>query len=417
MYLVVNTQYMDMEGQILAAAEQHVINLFAESNQDKLVYHNLAHTLGVVEVCRKMGEHYRLSADDMLAVQLAAWFHDAGYLIGAPQHHEESGAEYAAAFLEQQHVDPSIIEKVKGCILATRIPQRPTNLLEEITCDSDLFHLGSEQFKTLSKQMRREKTMLCNRNVTGKEWREETIKFLEQHQYFTSYAKALLNKQKEAHLEALRQRQEEVLREQSAPTMQNVSSGNSAGEPVNVKATVEEAKKKKIPERGIETMFRLTSANHIELSGMADSKANILISVNSIIVSVLLSVLLRKLDEFPHLVIPTILFLFTCVVTMIFAILSTRPNIPDGKTKREEIKQKMGNLLFFGNFHKMKLEDYEWGMNEMMKDKDFLYGSLIRDIYFLGVVLGRKYRMLRIAYSVFMFGFVISVMAFLVAIF
>ncbi len=88
---------------------------------------------------------------------------------------------------------------------------------------------------------------------------------------------------------------------------------------------------------------------------------------------------------------------------------------PRGVFTEEDIVSKKTNLLFFGNFHKMKREQYEWGMKEMMKDADYLYTSLIRDIYFLGVVLGKKYRMLRIAYTIFMFGLIISVIAFLIA--
>jgi len=164
-------------------------------------------------------------------------------------------------------------------------------------------------------------------------------------------------------------------------------------------------------------MFRLTSANHLDLSSMADSKANIMISVNAIIVSVLLSVLLRRLEEYPNLTVPTVLFLITCVTTMIFSVLATRPTVTIGTFTKDDIRKKEANLLFFGNFYRMKLDDYEWGMTEMMKDRDFLYSSLIRDIYFLGVVLGKKYKLLRIAYNIFMFGFVISVLAFAVAVF
>ena len=100
---------------------------------------------------------------------------------------------------------------------------------------------------------------------------------------------------------------------------------------------------------------------------------------------------------------------------MVFSILSSRPNISSGKFTREDIKNKKTNLLFFGNFHAMKVEDYEWGMKEMMKDADYLYGSLIKDIYYLGKVVGKKYRYLRIAYSIFMYGFVIAILSFIVA--
>jgi hypothetical protein len=175
-------------------------------------------------------------------------------------------------------------------------------------------------------------------------------------------------------------------------------------------------KESKKPTRGVETMFRITSENHMTLSGMADAKANIMISINSIILSILVGILIRKFEEYPNLVIPTLIIVVVCLCAIVFAILATRPNVSSGKFTRSDIMQKRTNLLFFGNFHRMQLDDYMWGMKEMLKDGDYLYGSLIKDIYFLGVVLGKKYRMLRISYTIFMFGFVIAILSFLLAI-
>lgn len=180
------------------------------------------------------------------------------------------------------------------------------------------------------------------------------------------------------------------------------------------KKKAKEAKELK-PTRGIETMFRLTSKNHIELSSIADNKANIMISINSIILSVIVSVLIRKLEEYPHFTIPAVILTVVCLLTIVFAVLATRPNVTKGRFEREDIYNKKTNLLFFGNFHKMSLEDYEWGMSEMLKDAEYLYGSLTKDIYFLGAVLGKKYRLLRISYTIFMFGFVVSVAGFVIA--
>jgi len=175
-------------------------------------------------------------------------------------------------------------------------------------------------------------------------------------------------------------------------------------------------KENKKPSRGIETMFRITVANHMTLSGMADTKANIMISINSIILSLLIGILIRKFEEYPNLVIPTLIIVVVSLCAIVFAILATRPNISSGKFTKDDIINKRTNLLFFGNFHRMKLEDYVWGMKELMKDADYLYGSLIQDIYFLGVVLGKKYRLLRISYTIFMFGFVIAIIGFLLAV-
>ena len=173
--------------------------------------------------------------------------------------------------------------------------------------------------------------------------------------------------------------------------------------------------KKANPDRGIETMFKIASENHTTLSGMADTKSNIMISINSIILSVVITVLFRKLEEFPNLLIPTLMLVVTCLVTIVFAILATRPNVSAGKFTRKDIEEKKTNLLFFGNFHGMEFPNYDWGMRQMMKDADYLYGSLIKDIYFNGQVLAKKYKLLRWSYSFFMFGFVASIIAFTIA--
>jgi MFS-type transporter involved in bile tolerance (Atg22 family) len=166
----------------------------------------------------------------------------------------------------------------------------------------------------------------------------------------------------------------------------------------------------------IQTMLRLTSQNHMQLSEMADKKANILIGVTAIIISVILSVLARKLSESPNLTIPTLIFLISSLATMVLAIFSTLPKITQGKFSRNQILNRQTNLLFFGNFHKESLDEYKWGMGVMMRDADYLYGALVDDIYYLGVVLGRKYRMLRMAYNIFMIGIIVSTIAFIIAV-
>lgn len=167
--------------------------------------------------------------------------------------------------------------------------------------------------------------------------------------------------------------------------------------------------------KGMQTMLRLTSSNHIKLSEMADQKAHILITVNAIIISVILGVLLRKLETDPYLIIPTLIFLTVSVSTIILSILATRPKLTDGVFTDSDIAQKKTNLLFFGNFYKVELPAYEKAMRTMMMDSDYLYSSLIKDIYHLGVAIGKKYRLLRLAYNVFMFGLIISVLAFAIA--
>jgi len=173
--------------------------------------------------------------------------------------------------------------------------------------------------------------------------------------------------------------------------------------------------KEKQSERGISTVFRIVAQNQNNLSGMADSKANILISVNSIILSIVIGSLSTKLENNANLLFPVIILVIVCVSAIVFSILATRPNVTHGTFTQEDVKNKKTNLLFFGNFYRMSLPDYDWAMQEMLADKDYLYSSISKDNYFLGVVLAKKYRFLRYAYNIFMYGLIISMLAFAIA--
>jgi F0F1-type ATP synthase assembly protein I len=176
-------------------------------------------------------------------------------------------------------------------------------------------------------------------------------------------------------------------------------------------------KKNKHHLRGVQTMFKNSSSNHQRLSVLADNKALIMISVNSIIVSVAIGLLIGKFAQNSNLIYPTLLLLSVSVVTIIYSVLATRPSIQKGTFTREQVDNKTVNLLFFGSFYKMELSEFEYGIRQMIDDSEFLYGTLIKDIYWQGKVLGRKFRLLRISYDVFMYGIAVSVIAFLVTAF
>jgi len=393
-------------------AESFVKDLFQQYNNKNLLFHNFEHTQNVTERTREIAGQFNLTEDEQFTVYIAAWFHDTGHLLVDPSNHEMKSVELMKAFLQKYAEDEELIRQISECIFATRMPRNPQNFLQKILCDADTYHLGTKDFKTTNKLLRKEYE---GRNVPEPAggWRKGSLDFMLAHEYYTDYCKNLLNPGKMENIERLRKKldipQEEMANAINAPTA-------IFGEEELADKKDGSKQKSGLMTRGIQTMLRLTSDNHLELSGMADGKANILISVNAIIISVILTVLLRRLEIDTHLTIPTILFLAFSVVTIVIAILATRPKITEGVFSREDIINKQTNLLFFGNFHKASLEEYEWGMSQMMKDQDYLYGSLIKDIHHLGVVLGRKYKLIRIAYNVFMIGIIVSVIAFTAAV-
>ncbi len=388
---------------LLKEAEYFVINLLNEQLDKNFLYHNIAHTQRVVEKVIALIEGENLSEKERQELILAAWFHDVGYTVN-PEKHEEESVNIATIFLNEKKVSDAMVTKVASLIVATKMGVAPKTELEKILKDADSSHLGSKNYSDFNELLRRERELVCNIKIKEVEWDEANIGFLTEHRFYTNQASKLWEKQKSKNIALLLKRKQKQLQETA-----------------KLKQKKEELAYKKtkieLPERGIETMFRVALRNHITLSDIADTKANILLSVNAIIISMTLSTLLPKLDSPSnhYLVFPTTIFLIFTVLSIVLSILATRPNVTSGKFTKEDVENKKVNLLFFGNFHKMKLPDFEWAMNEMMQDRDYLYGSLTKDLYFLGLVLNRKYKLLRITYTVFMIGIVLSVIAFAIS--
>lgn len=381
---------------IIAETATWVGDFVEKHNNSKLCFHDGVHTFQVVEAAKKIATYYTLDEKAYFIVIIAAYFHDLGYYTGPAEDHELRSAQIAERFLREHMIPQEIIATVQQCIKATRMPQNPSNLLEQIVCDADLYHLGSDDFTKRNRLMRREAESCKSEPIDKETWKKNTITLMEEHRYHTDYGKQILAPKKQENLRLIKGKNN-LVKEKN-----NLDGSN---------------KKKKIrPDRGIETMFRVTSTNNQRLSDMADNKANILITVNSIILSVIIALLLRKLDDNEHLTIPTFVLLAVSLTTMVYAILATRPSIPNGVYAPQDVKENKVNLLFFGNFHKMPLESYNQGMIDVMEDRDLLYGTLIKDVYSQGVVLGRKYRLLRLAYNIFMYGLIVSVLSFIIVI-
>ncbi len=419
------------QNDIISNAELFVNNLFREKLPNKLIYHNFAHTLDVVGHTKKIGKKSGLSPEEMEIVTLAAWFHDTGY-TDTYKGHEDRSKEIAAEFLKENSYPEEKIQKVLGCIETTRVPQNPANLAEAVISDADLVHLGNEDFFEYSDLLKTEWENLNIKTADEAEWNKMSVELLSSHKFFTDYARKKYGQQQAVNLlraqknykrkldqiseEAARKAKLEFEKEKLALEREKIASKRGE-ERLQVEKEKIAFKKEsaKVAERGIETMFRNTVRTHVEFSAMADSKANIMISINTLIIGIIVTGLLRKLSEYPYLTIPTFMLLTVCLTCIVFAVFVTRPNITSGKFTREDITQKKTNLLFFGNFFNMQLGDFQWGMSEMMNDKEYLYSSMVKDFYFLGQVLGRKYKYLRICYTIFMYGLIIAVIAYTIA--
>jgi predicted metal-dependent HD superfamily phosphohydrolase len=389
---------------LLLNAEKYVFSLLTKELSSDYFYHSLNHTQRVVNATKELIVGENISKVDANILLLAAWFHDVGYVRGV-ESHEESSVRIATNFLEEYNIDDSIINTVNRLIRATKMDAEADDILEKIIKDADCVHLGKKSFSDISDLLKEELNLVCNKSYSDPDWIQENIQFLaKKHNYYTLYAQENWQQGKDKNLAQLFKKQKKVKQE-------------AHKESIKKEEIKRKKQKAKTPERGIETMFRVALRNHITLSDIADTKANILLSVNAIIISLALSNLLPKLDNpsNQYLIIPTIIFVIFTILSIILSVIATRPNVTEGKFSKKDVEDKNVNLLFFGNFHKMSLKEFEWAMGELMKDKDYLYNSMTKDLYFLGKVLNRKYKLLRVTYLVFLVGIIVSVISFGIA--
>lgn len=384
--------------EIIDHAKLFVIDFFRKNNDPKYLFHTLEHTMNVVQQVERIGKEEGLNEQEMQAVVIAAWFHDIGYLIQMEEHEAQS-IQTVRAFFGEYPVEPNISEMAEVCIKATKRDHEPVTLPEKVIVDADVSHLGDPEFISISKKLRKERSSCFHNDVPSLDYWKETLAFMENQHFYTLYAQSNFHPVKLQNMEKVKEliAEQEVKKKKSASPLQSTA-------------------------KGTESMFRLTASNQMRLSAMADKKANILISINSIMISVSAALVSRQPltmvlgDSFPEkeLFIPLVILFIFSLLSLIFAILACKPKLSSEKYTENDLKERRVNLLFFGNFHQINYPRYDQAVKEMMSDYDYLYSSLIKDQYFLGQSLFRKYKLLRTAYNIFMYGFIIAALAFVV---
>ena len=172
------------------------------------------------------------------------------------------------------------------------------------------------------------------------------------------------------------------------------------------------AKVEGYPERGVETWYRLASKNLYTRRSIVDTKSNILITVNAIMISAIMGSFYPRLNDDPHLIYGIVPIILGNLISMIYAILATRPKVGTGEFSDTAVHQKKASLMTFDDYYKMPLEIYETALDEMMETGDFLYDTIKRDLHRLGVDLSERYKSIRTAYNVFLIGLIIGLFAF-----
>lgn len=392
---------MKTNNPLIKNASEYVFDLFKEKLSGEHVYHSYKHTLETVKACKELATAYNLSSRDHEILMLAAWFHDTGYTT-TYQGHEESSVAIMKKYLQGEYKLDDLAE-IESLILSTKAQSVPDGSLQEILHDADYINIGKKKFNERAELLRIEWEFLLKKQYTDVEWAEEQLKFLLETTFKTEEAVLLYSDQRELNIRAQRARIEE-LKENDLKLKSKLETKASAS---------------KKDGRGIETLYRSVYAYHINLSSIADNKANIMISINTIIISLVITLFgtgftFSSDDEFStvRFVFPMAALLMSSLAAVVFAILSARPNVTS--KEKYELSNKRSSILFFGNFAQLQLDEFIEQIKLLKHQKEELYDSMSTDIYYLGNVLVKKYRLLTWSYNLFMGGLVLSGVGFLV---
>lgn len=383
---------------VVKDAEEYVFNLFRDKLAGDYVYHNFNHTQRTVKTCKKLSKSYNMTSRDYEVLLLAAWFHDTGY-TNAYDGHEEESVKLMKAYLNGNYSDDDILE-IEALILSTKFNTVPDGSMQEILHDADYISLGSKNFDLRAGLLRIEWERILNKTYTEDEWAGLQLKFLIDTSFKTEEAVLKYNEQREANIIQQHKKIEEL------KTKGIKEAEKTLGKPIK-------------EGRGIETLYRSVYDNHINLTSIADNKANMMISINTIIISIVITLFgtgftFSTQNEFSSIrfVFPMAFLMITSLLAVVFAILSARPNVTN--KEKFELSKKESSILFFGNFAQLQLNEFVNRLEELKNERNVLYNSMSVDIYYLGSVLVKKYKYLSWSYNIFMFGMVFCAVGFVI---
>jgi len=382
---------------IVRSATQHVFQIFRDARPDNpLVFHNFGRARALVDACRDIADGAKLDDGDMSVLLLAAWFHDTGYAVG-PKGNRKQSAEVARAFLAEQRELQELADEVAAAIEDSDSPS-PDKPVREVLHDALLVPIASKNYLELAEQFRLERERRNGEVHSDVEWSNICIAFFDNHRFLTRYAQLEYNGRRAGNLVRLHK----LLRKQVAEATDQ---------------DAQQAKATRDVGKTVENIFDSISRNQIRLFQIADRRTSTMIHVNAIMITLVVGLLLRRLEEQRYLMLPTFVLLTVNLLTIVLSIYSMRIG-------RSRLRHILGgdvavhddNLLMFSNDTPWSLDEYRARMNRLANSWPALQKTLVDDMYFIRKLLLERTKALRVSYDVFIAGLAIAVIAFVVAI-
>ncbi|MFI5263889.1 MAG: Pycsar system effector family protein [Candidatus Kapaibacterium sp.] len=393
---------MEQQTDIITKASQFVFDLFEEHLSNDLVYHTYDHTKSVADTAEKIGKGMKLGEEGIEIVVLAGWLHDTGY-TELYTGHEEISIRIATEFLEKENYPEDKIALVADCIRATKIPQQPKNLLEEIVADADLAGLGRKSFFKQSDLLHLEWEKALGQRHTEAEWIKQNIDLLARHTFFTSFARQTYRLRQDENLELLHKK----LRKLNSPQHSDSASYNNQGQPGDREHPVDS---------NSQMIFKLVSNTLMMENLSADHKALMMILANCVILTISLTGVLATRMGGNYAMSLHIAFAFlsvVCLSTMILAVCALKQ-----KKDSEDTEERKQHPPLFGNFSAMSYDEFDQRMKEMNTENDFLlYSKMTRDYFDQRILVAKKYQYIHLSFTTFMYGFCLTIVIALVLLF
>lgn len=383
---------------LLGEVEVYVRRLLQEALPAAYLFNNLDRTLERVDQGRRFAGALALSEEDAEVLLLALWFRGTGFTRGNDEPYAASAA-IAKEWLSERQAAPGTIERVTTLIRRSAPGEQPQNRLDKVMHDIVWSFLGQKRFFGLSNLLRLERESLQNKTFPATEWQEQMRDLLVNSSYYTEYGRSEFLNRKVKNI--AKQRKRLVKAQQNRIRKQT---GKDFG-------------------RGVDTVYRVAFRNHINLSRIADGKANMIITINTAVLSAGITIgaltmtsssWLEDLTRNWPLLLPVVLLMISSLAAVVFAVLSAIPKVSSKAFSEEELDQHQVSMLYFGNFLQLEEPTFVRYLRELKRDQEILYDDLSRDLYTLGVVLQKKYSLLTIAYRIFVVGLVLSLLSLLV---
>lgn len=376
---------------LVQSASHYVESLFTTSNRAALPFHNFKLASAVAQEVHELGLSENLMVEQREVVLLAAWFLYAGWSQGLTSQAPQMSEQHVIKFFKLQAVAPAIQDDVLSLVRQVHTGGEPQGLAEAILRDATNAIWARKKHRKHCKHLRQELEDGGAQRFSDSEWANYLIGLMSTTRFFTASGRRIYTEKLETHL-----------RDVTAELKLQIEKES-------------DLKANRTLERGIDTFFRTQSRYFFNLVALADRKSQMIIGVNSISLSILISTVHDLMRGQQNLWVPVICFVVANMVSMIFAVLAIAPNTPRRRQiKREDVLHRHGQLMSQVLFSDIDYDNFKLGVKQMMSDEAYLYDTMIRNMFDTGRVLLRKFQYLKYAYRTFIAGLTVSAVSLLI---